>query len=76
MDLCYIDMDSGMEDVPAEQAVPFEPDALHANNPQYCTDYVNEIFQHLIATEEKLLPSSSYMESVSCPSFSPSSHAS
>lgn len=42
----------------------FEQDALHANNPQYCVDYVHEIFEHLIATENKLMPSSAYMDTV------------
>jgi hypothetical protein len=52
------------EDVPAVQPMEFEQDALHANNPQYCVDYVHEIFEHLIATENKLMPSSAYMDTV------------
>lgn len=43
----------------------FEQDALHANNPQYCIEYVHEIFEHLIASENKLLPCSTYMDTVS-----------
>ena len=52
------------EDMPAVQPMEFEQDALHANNPQYCVDYVHEIFEHLIATENKLMPSSAYMDTV------------
>ena len=67
-------VESEPEDVPAEQAMDFEQDALHANNPQYCVDYVHEIFEHLIASENKLLPSSAYMETVLRPAPLPRHH--
>ena len=54
-----------VEDVPAEQPAGFEVDAQQANNVQYCVEYVHEIFEHLICSENKLLPSSTYMDSVS-----------
>ena len=61
-------MDAGVqsepEDAPAEQHMEFEQDIRHANNAQYCVEYVQEIFEHLIATENKLLPSNKYMETV------------
>jgi hypothetical protein len=58
-------MGSESEEASAVQPVQFEQDVMHADNPQYCIEYVHEIFEHLISTEDKLLPSSSYMDSVS-----------
>ena len=50
--------------MPAEQAMELEQDAMHASNPQYCIEYVQEIFEHLTTTEGKLMPRSSYMDTV------------
>jgi hypothetical protein len=57
-------MESEPEDMPAEQAMELEQDAMHASNPQYCIEYVQEIFEHLTTTEGKLMPRSSYMDTV------------
>ena len=48
----------------------FQQDAINANNPQYCIEYVTEIFEHLISSENKLLPCSTYMDTV-CPVVNP-----
>mmetsp|Transcript_93412 Transcript_93412/g.136455 ORF Transcript_93412/g.136455 Transcript_93412/m.136455 type:complete len:418 (-) Transcript_93412:551-1804(-) len=53
-----------IESVSAEQATVFQQDAINANNPQYCIEYVTEIFEHLISSENKLLPCSTYMDTV------------
>jgi cyclin A len=42
----------------------FEQDRAHANDPQFCVEYVDEIFEHLLATEDKLRPTASYMDTV------------
>ena len=65
----WAEMESESEDTPAEQAMELEQDAMHASNPQYCVEYVHEIFEHLTTTEGKLMPRSSYMDTVSCMPF-------
>ena len=42
----------------------FEEDKQHVNDPQYCIEYVDEIFSHLLNTEHKHLPSPDYMDTV------------
>mmetsp|Transcript_1441 Transcript_1441/g.3196 ORF Transcript_1441/g.3196 Transcript_1441/m.3196 type:complete len:402 (-) Transcript_1441:73-1278(-) len=42
----------------------FEQDRMHADDPQFCVEYVDEIFEHLLATEERLQPTPTYMDTV------------
>ncbi len=42
----------------------FEEDKQHANDPQYCIEYIDEIFSYLLNTEHKHLPCPEYMDTV------------
>ena len=61
------DTEMESEEVPAEQAIELVEDMRNASNPQYCVEYVQEIFVHLIRTESKLAPSGNYMDTVQLP---------
>jgi hypothetical protein len=49
---------------PAPSRILFAQDCLNANNTQFCVEYAHEIFDHLLATEHKMMPASDYMERV------------
>ena len=61
------DTEMESEEAPAEQAIELVEDMRNASNPQYCVEYAQEIFVHLIRTESKLAPSGNYMDTVPFP---------
>lgn len=48
----------------APARILFAQDCLNANNTQFCVEYAHEIFDHLLNTEQKMMPASDYMERV------------
>ncbi len=48
----------------APPRIVFAQDCLNVNNAQYCVEYSHEIFDHLLATEANLMPSSDYIDKI------------
>jgi len=55
---------SQQQQQPAPSRILFAQDCLNANNTQFCVEYAHEIFDHLLATEHKMMPASDYMDRV------------
>jgi hypothetical protein len=56
--------ESGVQENVCASRGDFEQDLARANDPQYCVDYVADIMDNLIQSETKLMPSSTYMDTV------------
>mmetsp|Transcript_30069 Transcript_30069/g.58751 ORF Transcript_30069/g.58751 Transcript_30069/m.58751 type:complete len:454 (+) Transcript_30069:127-1488(+) len=55
---------SSAQGQPAPARILFAQDCLNQNNTQFCVEYAHEIYGHLLATEQNLMPASDYMDRV------------